>query len=110
MSSRGSTELERVMPERNRAWLREFLHLDARAEGTVPTRDIERQEDTVLRALTLLDEQPGVVLADEVGMGKTYEALGVLAARLHERPDGRSLILTPGPDLNTKWKKDLRGF
>lgn len=98
------------MARRDRDWLRTFLHLDARAGATVPARDVERQEDTVLRALALLDEQPGVVLADEVGMGKTYEALGVLAARLHERPDARALILTPGRDLNTKWLKELRAF
>jgi superfamily II DNA or RNA helicase len=95
---------------RDRAWLRSFLRLDARAGTAVRARDVERQEDTVLRALTLLDQQPGVVLADEVGMGKTYEALGVVAARLHERPDARALILTPGPDLNIKWIKDIRGF
>ena len=98
------------MSLRDRAALRKFLHLDARAGATVRPRDIERQEDTVLRALACLDEQPGVVLADEVGMGKTYEALGVLAARLEERPAGRSLILTPGPDLNKKWMKELRAF
>lgn len=95
---------------RDRSWLRTFLRLDRRAGRAVRIRDVERQEDTVLRALTLLDEQPGVVLADEVGMGKTYEALGVLAARLHVRPNARALILTPGPDLNIKWTKDLRGF
>lgn len=95
---------------RDRAWLRTFLALDARARETVLPRDIERQEDTVLRALELLETQPGVVLADEVGMGKTYEALGVVAARLHEQSDARALILTPGPDLNTKWVKELRGF
>ncbi|WP_253816255.1 helicase-related protein [Myxococcus xanthus] len=99
------------MERRERTWLRSFLHLDARADSTVvPLRDIERQEDTVLRALEMFDDQPGVVLADEVGMGKTYEALGVLAARLHLMPDARALILTPGPDLNTKWSKELRAF
>jgi hypothetical protein len=72
---------------RDRTWLRSFLHLDSRVGTAVRRHDVERQEDTVLRALALLDEQPGVVLADEVGMGKTYEALGVLAARLHERPN-----------------------
>jgi hypothetical protein len=95
---------------RDRTWLRSFLHLDSRVGTAVRRHDVERQEDTVLRALALLDEQPGVVLADEVGMGKTYEALGVLAARLHERPNARALILTPGPDLNTKWWKELRAF
>lgn len=100
------------MSERNRDWLRSFLRLNARShEGaTVPKRDVERQEDTVLRALALLDEQPGVVLADEVGMGKTYEALGVIAARMHENASARTLILTPGPDLNTKWVKEVRAF
>ena len=98
------------MTARDRAWLRSFLRLDARAGAAVRARDVERQEDTVLRALALLEHQPGVVLADEVGMGKTYEALGVVAARRHERSEARALILTPGPDLNTKWTKDLRSF
>ena len=98
------------MKRRDREWLRRFLVLGVRADGMVPLRDIERQEDTVLRALEMLDEQPGVVLADEVGMGKTYEALGLIAAQLHEKPDARVLILTPGPDLNTKWTKELQAF
>lgn len=100
------------MPGRDRAWLRTFLRLDARSGdgSTVPAREAGRQEDTVLRALALLDDQPGVVLADEVGMGKTYEALGVIAARTHRRDGARTLILTPGPDLNTKWMKEIRAF
>ena len=99
------------MTDRNRDWLRSFLHLDSRADAlTVPRADIERQEDTVLRALDMLEQQPGVVLADEVGMGKTYEALGVVAARHHADSTRRMLILTPGPDLNTKWTKELRAF
>lgn len=98
------------MTERSREWLRTFLRLDARSEGTLLDRDVKRQEDTVLRALGLLDEQPGVVLADEVGMGKTYEALGVIAARLQENSKARVLILTPGPSLTTKWRKELAAF
>lgn len=99
-----------AVSERTREWLRSFLTLDARSEGTLLDRDVMRQEDTVLRALSLLDEQPGVVLADEVGMGKTYEALGVIAARIHENPDARTLILTPGPSLSKKWVSELGAF
>ncbi len=98
------------MTERSREWLRSFLHLGARSEGTLLDRDVMRQEDTVLRALGLLDDQPGVVLADEVGMGKTFEALGVIAARLEENPKARVLILTPGPSLTTKWHDELAAF
>jgi superfamily II DNA or RNA helicase len=96
---------------RDRAWLQTFLHLDALASpGNIPKMDIARQEDTVLRALTMLDQGPGVMLADGVGMGKTFEALGVLAAREQLRPGSRFLVLTPGPDLNRKWYDELERF
>lgn len=95
----------------DRAWLRTFLHLDALAKpGSIPVPDIERQEATVLHALDMLDRGPGVILADEVGMGKTFEALGVLAAREQLRPGSRFLVLTPGPDLNKKWSDELKRF
>lgn len=95
----------------NRDWLRGFLQLGARAKvDGIPPADIERQEDTVLRALELLEEQPGVVLADEVGMGKTYEALGIAAAFRHRNPRSRIVVVTPGPDLNKKWFKEFQSF
>ena len=91
--------------------LRSFLNLGARREAEgIPERDIQRQEDTILRALDLLEQKPGVVLADEVGLGKTFEALGVAAAFQRKNPAGRIVILTPGPDLNKKWEKELAGF
>ena len=99
------------MSTRTRAWLRDFLLLDARADKDgIPARDIERQEDTVLRALDILDRRPGVVLADEVGMGKTYEALGVAATMRHANPRSRIVIVTPGPDLNQKWSEEFPRF
>lgn len=99
------------MTVRTRKWLRSFLRLGARAEKDgIPATDIERQEDTVLRALDMLDERPGIVLADEVGMGKTYEALGIAAAIRHVRPRSRVVVVTPGPDLNNKWFSEFSRF
>lgn len=99
------------MINRDLRWLRGFLDLGARAHADgVPISEVERQEATVLRALAMLEARPGVVLADEVGMGKTFEAIGVIAATLHGKPDARALILTPGPDLTTKWLKELHRF
>ena len=72
--------------------------------------DVERQEDTVLRALDMLEERPGIVLADEVGMGKTYEALGVAAAMRHMNRRSRIVVITPGPDLNAKWHSEFSRF
>lgn len=96
---------------RTREWLRSFLQLGARREfDEIPIGDVERQEDTVLAALRILDQQPGVVLADEVGMGKTFEALGVIAAYRQANADNRVIVITPGPDLNTKWKNEFARF
>jgi superfamily II DNA or RNA helicase len=99
------------MTTRTREWLRGFLALGARAEQDgIPTADVERQEDTVLRALDMLGDRPGIVLADEVGMGKTYEALGIAACLREERPRSRIVVVTPGPDLNTKWFAEFSRF
>jgi superfamily II DNA or RNA helicase len=100
-----------AMTLRDRDWLRTFLDLGAmRKQANIAERDIERQEDTVLRALEILDGAPGVVLADEVGMGKTFEALGVVAARAHADPNSRFLVITPGTDLNKKWLGEIQRF
>lgn len=99
------------MSARDRQWLRTFLQLGARADKDgIPRADVERQEDTVLRALDMLDERPGLVLADEVGMGKTFEALGVAAAFRHANARSRIVVVTPGPDLNTKWFSEFSRF
>lgn len=91
--------------------LRQFVSLGERAKADgIPMSDIRRQEETILRALRMLDEQPGIVLADEVGMGKTFEALGVAAAFQQRRRRSRIAVLTPGPDLNTKWVNEFCKF
>jgi superfamily II DNA or RNA helicase len=49
-------------------------------------------------------------LADEVGMGKTYVALGVVALLRHFQPDARVLFLAPRENIQRKWQKELRLF
>ena len=99
------------MIARTREQLRTFLRLDARAsKDGISASDVERQEDTVIGALDKLDNRPGIVLADEVGMGKTYEALGIAAAMRHANPRSRIVVITPGPDLNQKWFEEFIRF
>ncbi len=91
--------------------LRSFLTLGARAgmDG-IPEGEVLRQEQTVLSALQRLETCPGLALADEVGMGKTFEALGIAAAVRHKSPESRIVVVTPGPDLCIKWSKDIGEF
>lgn len=72
--------------------------------------DQSRAAAAALEAL-LVHGLKGVVLADEVGCGKTYEALAVMTllredARLRGRPFGRVLILCK-PSLVAKWSEEI---
>jgi superfamily II DNA or RNA helicase len=49
-------------------------------------------------------------LADEVGMGKTYVALGALALFRHFEPGFRVLIIAPRENIQKKWQKELSNF
>ncbi|AGC47037.1 hypothetical protein MYSTI_05761 [Myxococcus stipitatus DSM 14675] len=49
-------------------------------------------------------------LADEVGMGKTYVALGALALFRHFNPGFRVLVITPRENIQRKWQKELTNF
>jgi len=76
----------------------------------VSDEDGSRQSCTMRLILDKLREQPGVILCDEVGMGKTYVALGVIAQYLASYPRSRVLVLTPSSDLAEKWTQDLERF
>lgn len=54
------------------------------------------------------DDVPGVLLADEVGKGKTYVALAVAFARLAENPQARILILTHSRHMASVWARRWR--
>ncbi|MBM7085673.1 helicase-related protein [Micromonospora humidisoli] len=45
-------------------------------------------------------------LADEVGMGKTYVALGVVALLRHFNPDLRVLVVAPRENIQQKWQRE----
>lgn len=49
-------------------------------------------------------------LADEVGMGKTYIALGVVALMRRFNPSLRVLYLLPKNNVRDKWVKDYKSF
>ena len=49
-------------------------------------------------------------LADEVGMGKTYQALGVAAVLWNQKPDARVVFVSPRANLQSKWIRDYTNF
>lgn len=75
----------------------------------IPAADQERQRAEVVELLDRLKQQPGVVLADEVGMGKTFVALAVAYAVARQSPVGPVILMVP-PNLVEKWRQDLETF
>ena len=78
-------------------------------------RHHEAQEQTVAAALRslLVEDRRGVVLADEVGSGKTYEALAIMTllcdhAMSTKRKFDRVLVLCKS-SLVGKWREEITG-
>ncbi len=68
------------------------------------------QTRTCEQVLRMLRDMPGIILGDDVGMGKTYISIGTAVWFLVKYPDKPVIIITPGWLLNTKWHHDLRNF
>ncbi|CCH78213.1 hypothetical protein BN12_2620028 [Nostocoides japonicum T1-X7] len=91
------------MPRLLTPWLRESL--DNEFAG-----DWRRQRRTAEDILRRLQSQEGVVLADQVGMGKTFVALAVATSRiLAQSTPGQVVILVPAR-VGEKWVREWGKF
>ncbi|MBE2283837.1 MAG: DEAD/DEAH box helicase family protein [Prosthecobacter sp.] len=84
-----------------------LLDLDARMDSPARAR---QQLEGAVALHNRLAEHRCAYLADEVGMGKTYVALAVLALMQHHHPRRRVLVIAPRENIQRKWEKDLRNL
>jgi hypothetical protein len=77
--------------------------------GRIPKDDADRQQATAKAILDRLAHQPGVVLADDVGMGKTFVALAVAASVVLGDPDQQVVVMVPSA-VRDKWPNDWTVF
>lgn len=87
----------------------ESLLLGANAAARIPIADQQRQRAEVDEVLRRFSSQPGVVVADEVGMGKTFVALGVAFSVAMRAKSGPVVVMAPA-NLIDKWVQDLHTF
>lgn len=85
------------------------LLLGNRITERVPAADQIRQRREVEEILRRLQRQPGVILADEVGMGKTFVALAVAFSIAVLKKTGPAVVMVPA-NLVDKWVQDLKTF
>jgi hypothetical protein len=90
--------------------LRRIVNLAGARGAVLSPREAYRQELTACRVLELLSRDRGAVIADDVGMGKTYEALAVASLALARGTHHRVVVVTPRPPVRRKWEKDLAQF
>lgn len=72
--------------------------------------DADRQQRTAAEILHRLNDQPGVVLADEVGMGKTYVALAVAVSVLEATRRKRPVVVMVPSSVADKWPMEWAVF
>lgn len=84
--------------------------INLHVKDRIPAAHATRQKRTAARILERLVEQPGVILADEVGMGKTFVALAVGASIAIVNPDAGPVVVMVPPSVKDKWPRDFKVF
>lgn len=84
------------------------IHLHVK--GRISEEDAARQEQTAREILKRLSKQPGLILADEVGMGKTFVALAVAVSVALENRGKRPVVVMVPSSLKDKWPADFSLF
>ena len=70
----------------------------------------DMQSEGIAALYNILCKYPFAYLADDVGMGKTYQALGLAALVWNEKPSARILFISPRQNLQEKWFQDYQRF
>jgi len=83
--------------------------LDFGSSGIEAPIALAQLDGTTALYNTLCDHRVAY-LADEVGMGKTYQALGVMTLAWMFSPQAKVLVLAPNQPVQHKWSNDYRQF
>lgn len=83
--------------------------LNLHVEGHLSASDALRQTRSAQAIITRFERQPGIILGDEVGMGKTFVALAVAAASVVSDPSRPVVIMVPR-GVVVKWGRDSETF
>ncbi|GIK61816.1 MAG: hypothetical protein HND40_06550 [Ignavibacteriota bacterium] len=85
-------------------------NIDLFVKDRISFEDAKRQMATTREILMRLENQPGLILADEVGMGKTFIALAVAVSIALQDSQKRPVVVMVPTSLRDKWPKDFNLF
>jgi hypothetical protein len=84
--------------------------IDLYVKDRITKEDAQRQTRTASAIIERLEDRPGIILADEVGMGKTFVALAVACSIAIKRKKVGPVVIMVPPSLRDKWPRDFELF
>lgn len=69
-----------------------------------------KQAEGVAYLCRLLHKHGLALLADEVGMGKTFQAIGIIRLLQQVKPNAKILVIAPNKGLCIQWKGEFETF
>tara|TARA_Y100000588_G_scaffold395263_1_gene522017 strand:+ start:9412 stop:12069 length:2658 start_codon:yes stop_codon:yes gene_type:complete len=69
-----------------------------------------KQAEGVAYLCRLLAQHRLALLADEVGMGKTFQAIGIIRLLQQIKPDAKVLVIAPNKNICSQWKGEFGAF
>lgn len=95
--------------------IRQLLRL--KTDANIADEIAVRQTEVIRKAYNYLTDPAAqnhlIYLADEVGLGKTYMALGIALLLRHHAPNPlayQDVVIVPKKNLQKKWHEALQGF
>lgn len=106
----GAEDWAAVTPESVAGWIafdRDSPHWTYHeSDGSMPAR----QAEGVAGLWNKLGKHGAALLADEVGTGKTLQALGVMAVLWKAAPNANVLVMAPNRDICRHWQREYAKF
>ncbi len=91
--------------------IRSYINFDGTGSVSLEGSPQSRLQSEGVAALWLLLQSKGFAyLGDEVGMGKTRQAMGVIATQFLSNPASRVVIICPGRTLQDQWLTEWKIF
>jgi superfamily II DNA or RNA helicase len=84
-------------------------------KGSIDQDIAQRQFEVILKGFNHLNQSQNnfLYVADEVGLGKTYIALGIASLLRHfslNKEHYKDCIIVPKKNLQSKWRKEIKNF
>ncbi|PKH08184.1 DEAD/DEAH box helicase [Moritella sp. Urea-trap-13] len=95
--------------ESEASYIRQYIAFDGSGNDD-HTDQAKMQSMGVASLWHRIQEDGFAYLADEVGMGKTRQAMGVIATQFLIKPDSRVVVICPGRPLQEQWKSEWNLF